>query len=152
MRDVIDLDWKNSAKSFQSQTQAKQRRIVKFILRQCAIGRNIKKWDKLNHSNSPLCKSTNKTTYHILQCQDMRAKNQWNESIKKLDKRMKNSKTSLEIQDAIQNGPNYLRNHGKSKRWNWKQGEYFDKGVVLAINHQKMIGWHNFVIGFVSPK
>ena len=76
IHDLIDLDWKASEKAFTSLKSWQKRRVTKFISRQSAVGKNMKRRGEWTNRKCPRCNHEVETTFHVLQCRDQGAKRQ----------------------------------------------------------------------------
>ena len=112
----------------------------------CGIGETMEKWGYQEDSDCPLCGQV-ETVAHVLQCQDGRAKVQWEKSITKLEQWLIKKDTLPELTDIIMLRITKWRNTSPYYEYTgaWP-------GLQHALSQQHIIGWQCFLEGLLSPQ
>ena len=143
------IDWERCGKAMKTILFGKKRWLVKHLTGFCAVGRMMKIRQEWSHDLCPLCLQPDETTDHVVVCPDPRARLQWFGSIDKLGVTLKKLGTEPAIADLIRKRLLHIRSTNVHR---FTLPENTPKAVKLAVAHQDLIGWAQFLRGRLSKK
>jgi hypothetical protein len=139
------INWKAVEIAMKREPQGKRRFITKFCAKQLAMGRALSRRHHQPHDCCPRCDAENEDTYHILKCPSTSAYSTWTEALDALDDWMAVEGTDSSLRDAI-----------IQRLASWRCGDlarpvHGPSTLQMAIRAQDKLGWHNFLMGRISP-
>jgi hypothetical protein len=143
-----NVNWDICGKSLKSLPFGKKRWLLKHLTGFCAVGRVMKRRKEWDHDLCPLCLLPNETAPHVLFCTDHRARNQWIQSITKLEIALAKARTDPAIIKCIGQRLLALR-FNNARRYSPNRGT---TEVRRALAEQDLIGWVPFLRGCISRK
>ena len=138
---VQDIHWDAIGVAMQQSTNPHRQWITKRASRECGANQVLHKRKVKQTDQCPLCQQV-ETVTHILQCQDTRARRQWEMSIQELRRWMENKDTAPVIIDALCKGLHQWQLHGYVE----------EHPNDILISTQNIIGWNGVLEGCFSHK